>query len=293
MTTPIGQAVERYEDAGHSPGYELGHMSTDETVEEAVEALQQLGLKEYEAQCFVGLSRLPTGTAKQLSEITDVPRTRVYDAVRLLEAQGLVEVQHSSPQQFRAVSIEEATETLRDQYEARVDRFANALGKADPVEMAEEDSVQEVWSMAGTEAIANRSNQLITDATEEVVLVLGDESLLTEDLVASLNDLGPEIDLLVGSVSESLEERIHAAVPNATTFLSGLDWLRGGDGSDENLAIGRLLLVDRSTILVSTLVPSTHEEQAIFGGGFRNGLVVISRRLLAQGLLPDRDPQPE
>ena len=268
-------------------------MSIDETLAEAVEVLQQLGLKEYEAECFVGLSRLSTGTAKQLSEITDVPRTRVYDAVRVLEAQGLVEVQHSSPQQFRAVPIEEATETLRDQYESRVERLANALEQADPVEPSDEDPVQEVWSMSGTDAIANRSNQLVEDATDEVVLVLGDDSLLTGELIDSLNDLGPEVDLLVGAATEPLEARIHDAVPNATTFLSGLDWLRNPEEADENLAIGRLLLVDRSTILVSTIVPSTHEEQAIFGGGFRNGLVVISRRLLAQGLLPQRDPHPE
>jgi len=149
-------------------------MSTNDTLDEAVEVLQQLGLKEYEAKCFVGLSRLSTGTAKQLSEITDVPRTRVYDAIRLLEAQGLVEIQHSSPQQFRAVPLEEATDTLRDQYEARVERLANALEQAEPVEPADdEEPVQEVWSMSGTTAIANRSNKLITDASEEVVLVVG------------------------------------------------------------------------------------------------------------------------
>ena len=57
--------------------------------------------------------------------------------------------------------------------------------------------------------------------------------------------------------------------------------------------MGRLLLVDRSAILVSTIVPDTYEEKAIFGGGFRNGLIVMARRLLAQGLLPKRDPHPE
>jgi sugar-specific transcriptional regulator TrmB len=268
-------------------------MNTHETVDEAVEVLQQLGLKEYEAKCFVGLSRLPTGTAKQLSEITDVPRTRVYDAVRVLEAQGLVEVQHTSPQKFRAVPLEEATETLRDQYEDRVDRLTRALERTDPVEGTDEDSVQEVWSMSGTDAIANRSNQLIGDAAEEVVLVLGDEALLTAELVDSLIGLGSGVDLLIGAPTDALEARVHDAVPNATTFVSGLDWLRSEGGTDEDLAIGRLLLVDRSTILVSTLVPDTGEEQAIFGGGFRNGLVVISRRLLAQGLLPQRDPHPE
>jgi len=269
-------------------------MSTDNTLDEAVEVLQQLGLKEYEAKCFVGLSRLSTGTAKQLSEITDVPRTRVYDAIRLLEAQGLVEIQHSSPQRFRAVPLEEATDTLRDQYEDRVERLANALEQADPVDPTDdEEPVQEVWSMSGTTAIANRSNQLIKDASEEVVLVVGDDSLLTDELIDSLTGLDSGVDLLIGAVTESLETQIHEAIPNATTFISGLDWLRNGDGLDEDLAIGRLLLVDRSSILVSTIVPDTNEEQAIFGGGFRNGLIVISRRLLAQGLLPQRDPHPE
>uniref|UniRef100_UPI00374CA2A2 TrmB family transcriptional regulator n=1 Tax=Natronococcus roseus TaxID=1052014 RepID=UPI00374CA2A2 len=109
-------------------------MDTNESVEEAIELLQQLGLKEYEARCFVGLSRLRSGTAKKLSEMTEVPRTRVYDAVRVLESQGLVEVQHSSPQEFRAVSLKEATETLRNQYEARVDRLENALNTIDIVD---------------------------------------------------------------------------------------------------------------------------------------------------------------
>jgi len=42
------------------------------------------------------------------------------------------------------------------------------------------------------------------------------------------------------------------------------------------------VLVDRSTILVSSIVPSTGEEHAIFGEGFGNGLVVIARRLMSQ-----------
>ena len=109
-------------------------MDADPNSEEAVEVLQQLGLKEYEAKCFVGLTRLNMSTAKKLSSLTDVPRTRIYDAIRVLEAQGLVEIQHTSPQQFRAVSLEEATATLRDQYEGRVDRLHNALKTVDTVE---------------------------------------------------------------------------------------------------------------------------------------------------------------
>ncbi|WP_435074717.1 TrmB family transcriptional regulator [Halorubrum sp. HHNYT27] len=265
-------------------------MTTTENLEEAIEVLQQLGLKEYEARCFVGLSRLKTGTAKKLSEMTEVPRTRVYDAIRVLEAQGLVEIQHSSPQRFRAVPLDEATETLRDQYEYRVDRLHNALDTVEIIEEDGETSVQQVWAMSGRDAIQNRTDQLIEKASEEIVLVLGDESLLTEDLVARLNDAVAEVDLLIGALTESLQNQIQKAVPDATTFISGLEWLHGENVTEDETAIGRLLLVDRSTILVSSIMPGSKEEKAIFGEGFGNGLVVIARRLMAQGLLTARDP---
>lgn len=266
-------------------------MSTEDNLNEATEVLQQLGLKEYEAKCFVGLSRLQTGTAKDISEITDVPRTRVYDAIRVLESQGLVEIQHSSPQRFRAVDLSEATETLRDQYEDRVDRLRNALDEVEQIDPGEEEPVQEVWSMNGKTAIANRTKQLLKDATEEVVLVIGDESLLTDELVDSLNGLADSVDLMIGAVDKQLQRSIHEAVPDATTFLSGLDWLHADEMPENDLSIGRLLLIDRSTILVSTITAKAKEEQAIFGGGFRNGLIVIARRLLAQGLLQTQDPK--
>jgi sugar-specific transcriptional regulator TrmB len=265
-------------------------MDTTDNLADAIEVLQQLGLKEYEARCFVGLARLHTGTAKQLSETTEVPRTRVYDAIRVLEAQGLVEIQHSSPQQFRAVPLDEATETLRDQYEDRVERLHNALESVEIVDEDDETPVQQVWSMAGRDGIENRTNELIDDATEEVVLVLGDESLLTDDLVETLTTLDDEVDLLVGALTSSIQEQVRDAVPNAKTFVSGLEWLHGADGMDQDTAIGRLLLTDRSTILVSSIMPNSKEEQAIFGEGFGNGLVVIARRLMSQGLLTARDP---
>ncbi|WP_148416241.1 TrmB family transcriptional regulator [Haloferax sp. KTX1] len=262
-------------------------MSTEDSQEDAIDVLQQLGLKEYEAKCFVGLTRVSTGTAKKLREITDVPRTRVYDAIRVLEAQGLVEIQHSSPQRFRAVPLAEATETLRAQYQSRIDRLTNALERTERIDSDEQSSVQNVWAMTGADAIANRTHKLIDDADDEIVLVLGDDSLLTDRFVEDLNTTDEDVDVLIGAATEPLQQRMRAAVPNATTFVSGLEWLRGDDG--ENLVIGRLLLVDRSSILVSTLVPDTGEEHAIFGSGFQNGLIVISRRLLSQGLLPTQD----
>lgn len=40
---------------------------------------------------------------------------------------------------------------------------------------ADDDSpIQQVWAMSGQDAIENRTNELIGEATDEIVLVIGD-----------------------------------------------------------------------------------------------------------------------
>ncbi|WP_313694329.1 TrmB family transcriptional regulator [Halorarum halobium] len=264
--------------------------------QQAIELLQQLGLKEYEAKAFVALSRLSGGTAKEISEISDVPRTRVYDAVRVLETKGLVDVQHSSPQRFRAVSIDEAAATLRREYESRTDVLVEALRGVDPATNDDDAEVShEVWALSGENTITNRTQGLIDEAEGELVMVVGDDAVLTDELAERLREAQERgVDVVLGTVDEALRERIRDVVPGAEVFVSGLDWLSAAAGTDDDTEITRLLLVDRSTILVSsghrTGTDGEGREQAVFGRGFDNGLVVIVRRLMATGLVPHDDP---
>jgi sugar-specific transcriptional regulator TrmB len=265
--------------------------------QEAVELLQQLGLKEYEAKCFVALTRFPQGTAKEISDISEVPRTRVYDAVRVLESKGLIEIQHSSPTVYRAVPMDEATETLRTEYESRVDSLVDAIERIEPAPSEDDQDVtHEVWSLTGATPIANRTNELIESATEEIVLVVGSEQALTTSLIDSLErarEQGHEV--VVGTPTADLREAVKDALPNVEVFVSGLEWLENtlGDVTDAT-AISRLLLVDHDTILVSTVTESASgdpsSEKAVFGRGFDNGIVFIARRLMATGLGRANDP---
>jgi sugar-specific transcriptional regulator TrmB len=263
-------------------------MTPTQNVDEAIDILQQLGLKEYEARCFVGLTRLDTGTAQELSEITTVPRTRVYDAVRVLEAQGLVEVRHSSPQQYRAVSLEEAARTLQDRYEALHDRLYDVLQTVEPVETEEDVSAPQIWELSGRDAIGNRTNQLVANAETEIVVILGETSLLTDELVETLNRVPEEVDILVGGLSETLHEQVQRRVSADTTVVSGLDWLHEEERSPAT-AFGRLVVADRSTVLASSILNSG-EETAMVGRGFGDANVANARRLMVQGMLLAHQP---
>lgn len=272
-------------------------MNETSNQDQAIELLQQLGLKEYEAKSFVALARRQSGTAKDISETSEVPRTRVYDAIRVLESKGLVETQHSNPQVFRAVSIDEAVNTLRTEYVDRAESLRDVLSGLEPTD---DDSVteatHEVWAISGDQGITGRTQQLIEGASDEVILVVGHESIFTDELAEQLRRARERgVDVILGAVDEDLRTEIQDALPGVKVFVSGLEWMSRSPLPGDTTEISRLLLTDREAILVSSFVEAPYDgrehEQGVFGRGFDNGIVAISRRLMATGLLAKDDPK--
>ncbi|MFB6149355.1 MAG: TrmB family transcriptional regulator [Halobacteriales archaeon] len=263
----------------------MTHNSPDQT---AVELLQQLGLKEYEAKSFVALTQLPSGTARSVSEQVDVPRTRVYEAMRTLEEMGLVQIQHSTPQEFQAIPINEATTLLRKRYEQRIEELETNLARLEAEEPENQQTeLQKVWSLSGTEAITTRTQELIDEATGEIVFVIGDDRIYSAELFDHLKQASDRgVAVYVGSLTEDVETAVEDYLPEARTFTTALEWLQGPT-DDEEAAIGRLLLVDEANLLASSIQDDDGggiKELGVFGRGFENGLVVIMRRLFASGL---------
>jgi sugar-specific transcriptional regulator TrmB len=262
-------------------------MDTNSPPEKAVELLQDLGLKEYEAKAFIALTQIPNGTAREVSEISDVPRTRVYDAVESLQAKGLVEIQHANPKQFRAVPIDEAVSTLRDQYESRTASLRETLNQIQPINTdTEEDLPQKVWSLAGRSAITSRVTELIDGAGSEVVMFIGDENGFADPIgeaIAAACSRG--VPAYVGATSEEITIGVEQSVPDATVVRSNQAWMKPPQDAEAGPVINRLLLVDERNILVSTLnehrQAEPEYETAICGQGFDNGFVAVVRRLIA------------
>ena len=83
--------------------------------------------------------------------------------------------------------------------------------------------IHEVWGLSGSEAIAHRTEQLIDETDEEVVLVIGDEQFLTEDLVNHLNGLSRDVTVIIGAPTDSLREQIRDVVSAKGLHLVGVD----------------------------------------------------------------------
>jgi sugar-specific transcriptional regulator TrmB len=232
---------------------------TDAAESEAIDALQRLGLSQYEAAVFVALEKLGTGTASDVDGITDVPRSQVYGAAENLEDRGLVEVQQSNPIQYRAVDLDEAKALLRERFIEEQNCAFDYLRDAREAFGGDDAEKQEgVWTVNGHENVTARIRQLVADADDRITFGTP-EDLLENSVVEAIRDRSDSVDALVMS-SE-------AAVTDRFADVDGVTVSRIPEEFDK-MDAGRFLAVDEDTILLSVLGadagPRGREETAIW-----------------------------
>ncbi len=242
----------------------------------AIEQLDRFGLSAYAARTFVALARLGSGTARDISQVSEVPRTRVYDATDELHDQGLVDIQQSSPKRFWAISAETASRTFEHELERRTELLRTALGELEPAQRRVEQ--RGVWTVDGQAAITDRVREFFAGAEEQIVYMTVEE-LLTEEIIEELEEAANRgVSIHLGGVSTEVQDRVQNRIPGATMFESLWVW--------SDTPAGRLMMLDRQKTLVSALVngadahPSDpRSETAIWGEGDTNSLVVVLKAI--------------
>jgi len=257
---------------------------TDSLVEEVVSTLRTFELTEYEAKCFVALTRLREGTAKEVSDVADVPRARIYDSMDALQDRGLVSVQESKPRRFRAVSPREAVDLLERECRSRLDRLGAVLPRLGSPDRS--TGAGEVWTMEGEAAVSERLATLVADADDEVLLAVAAEALLGNDLIDALaNAVDRSVDVVIGSPSDPIRERLLEAAPDADVVETWTWWesypIQPG-------AVTSVCMVDGDALLVSadaaTDLPGVRKHRAIWTDSAEAPVVGLMRPLLATAI---------
>ncbi|WP_137285987.1 TrmB family transcriptional regulator [Halorussus salinisoli] len=255
-----------------------------EEVRVAVDGLERLGLTEYEARCFVALTRLPHGTAKEIGKVADIPRSRVYETMDRLRERGLVELQEGEPRTFQSVSVNTAVRILRKKYESHFETVEETLRQMEPVY---KENQQAVWAINDYEQVTERVLDLVADATDEILLITFDDILLDGELVdalAAADERGVAIH--VGTDDETVRERIADTEIDALVFTSGLvEWF---GVTNDTPRIGRVLMVDRGPVLMSALhdenLPGVPNETAAWSDGIDHGFATFAESVLTYEL---------
>ncbi|KTG30457.1 TrmB family transcriptional regulator [Haloferax profundi] len=253
----------------------------ERTEDRTVELLTELSLTDYEARTFVGLLRLGRGSAREVSDVVEVPRSRVYDAVESLHEMGLVDIRYGTPKEFIPVSHETTVRKFVVRYEDLTEELSDVLDQLSPT--GRETEQIGVWTVAGSENITRRVVEFIDGADGEIIL-MSDEALLTDEITDALvRAEEKDKDVYVTAVDSETEDI--DSIPSDSTVVETL-WTWSGSH------VSRILLVNDEITLVSVERPASDGETtevAIWGRGAKNNLVVVLRTILAVQFGEDRE----
>jgi len=134
--------------------------------------LQQIGFTEYEAKTYLALLKEHPATGYQISKISGVPRSMVYEVLGRLYAKGAVlETIEGRATYYRPLP----PKLLLDQYQNDIQGLISKL-RPELNGLYENNQDNRVWTILDRNAIFAYCKQMLQAAETEVYLVTNDHS---------------------------------------------------------------------------------------------------------------------
>src|SRR6056297_1051869 len=174
-------------------------------------ALKEFGLTDYETRAFIALITNGVSSAKQLSEKTKIPYSRIYDVLVNLENIGWVNVISGRPMKYRAERPAKVAKLAKKQIEEKYSRIETALvEKLEPL-FGHEDTVDStpIWILNGD--LKNKVKDMIINCEENLTIFLKHptESFLEEyfDQYLELTEKNVDIKIVINGHNLKIEEK--------------------------------------------------------------------------------------
>ncbi len=154
-------------------------------MDSAVENLVQLGLKEYEAKCYVALVGLGEANVRRIHEVSGVPRPRVYDVLNALDKKGFIEIRQGSPFMYYAVRPDIVVSFLKKDLDTAASESVKTL---EALSVDAQQDYSPIWYVHSDWTIQRNLEMLVESVTRElIVLCFNRETLIKfKDPIASI-----------------------------------------------------------------------------------------------------------
>ncbi len=131
-----------------------------------IEDLMQLGYSEYEARVYLALLRKPEVSGYEVSKQSGVPRSKVYEVLEGLEAEGVVlAMSVDETTLYRPIPHQALIQSHREDTLSRLDRLQRRLQ-----DLPEGDDEHSFFALTGGEMIMARIRDLLASAQHTVFL---------------------------------------------------------------------------------------------------------------------------
>lgn len=239
----------------------------------ALDALKAIGLNKYERNLWVALLSRGSSTAGELSDISNVPRSRCYDVLEALADKGFIVVQPGKPLKYVAINPLEALERVKKKITENAIEMSSKISRLSKSETMKElerlhkDNIKMVQpedlsgSLKGRYAMMQQVESMLKKAKKSVNM------MTTESGLVELND--QHANLLKKVSDAGVKVKIAAPISSKTADvakeLSKYAEVRNiADVEHIEKMLGRLFVVDGSELVLGlTDDVKTHPTQDV------------------------------
>ncbi|MCX7614652.1 MAG: hypothetical protein N2Z65_02715 [Clostridiales bacterium] len=161
-------------------------------MERMIQVLRRFNYTESEAKVYLSLLQNGPQTGYEVSKISGVPRSKVYNVLEMLVNRGVVV---TTPGSKTVMYKAEPLERLNNLIQASVEEGVNEL-RREAEKFAHPIDDEQIWKMSGYQSIMDKCKEMIRTSKKELMIQIWQEEL-TEDMEQLLLKKEKELNLLV------------------------------------------------------------------------------------------------
>jgi sugar-specific transcriptional regulator TrmB len=205
--------------------------------EQTRKSLEKIGLTGYEIKAFTSLLKTGEITASELSQQCNVPYSKIYEVLGMLEEKGWIGSDESRPTKYFAKSPNSALQTTKQRAE---EAFAInqkvILNDLNPIYKKSGTAERpDIWVLTGTMNIVTKILEMIDMCREEVLIAIpkAGEELVKQALpkLRHLHDKGVKITILT---SDRFDKNVIKGLTRLATVKIKKGLFGGGIISDKH-----------------------------------------------------------
>ena len=194
--------------------------------QEHIDILKQLGLTTYEAKAYITLSSLIQATADEISDKSEIPRSKIYDVLKRLHSKDYIKIESGRPLIYQVKPPISVLKSKKESIIKKIDNTSEYLNNLYEQKISEDEVP--IWKISGRENIIEKELELIRRAKKSINIRMGfllkDEgSRLVYELLLKSNNVKINIIASPNCHSETEKYNINRLIKQKNVTLKRSD----------------------------------------------------------------------
>ncbi len=129
-----------------------------------IEKLKEIGLNTYEAKVYVALLKKYPATGYEVSKLANVPQSRTYDTLKVLEEKNIVVSTNTKPISYTPIKPKQLTQRIQKKMNSTISYLEKHLPKV------KEDYNEPIITITGIQNIQEKIIEVIQNAKREIYM---------------------------------------------------------------------------------------------------------------------------